>query len=67
MQVVALSSSDGRYNITVAGDDSELIASMLLLLEVPGRTGDRALDQVAYRRNQRSHTASPAAREHPAA
>ena len=67
MQTVALSSSDGLYNVSVAGDDSELIASMLLLLEVPGRTGNRTLDQIAQRRHQRSHTASPAAREHPAA
>jgi hypothetical protein len=33
-QTLALASSDGRFNVTVAGDDIELVAAVLLLLEV---------------------------------
>lgn len=33
-QDLALSSSDGRFDVTIAGDDVELIASVLLLFEV---------------------------------
>ena len=55
MHTVALSSSDGQFNISVAGDDTELIASMLLLLEVPRQASAGALDQVAQRRWQRTY------------
>jgi hypothetical protein len=65
MHTVALSSSDGLFNISVAGDDTELIASMLLLLEVPGRVSEHALDQVALRRQQREWNSGT--REAPAA
>lgn len=34
-QTLALSSSDGRFDVTVAVEDIDLIASVLLLLEVP--------------------------------
>jgi hypothetical protein len=33
-QTLALASSDGRFNVTVAGDDVELVAAVLILLEV---------------------------------
>jgi hypothetical protein len=38
MTTVSLSSSDGRFDVRVPADDAELIASMLLLLEVPRHT-----------------------------
>jgi hypothetical protein len=66
MHTVALSSSDGRFNVSVAGDDTELIASMLLLLEVPHQAAHRALDQVSQRRQQRSDTSTVIARVKPA-
>lgn len=56
-QAVALSSSDGRFNVAVASDDAELIASTLLLLELPrGAAPAPALDhleQIARRRERR--------------
>ena len=33
-QTVGLSSSDGRFAVSVPADDAELIASMLVLLEI---------------------------------
>ena len=38
MTTVNLSSSDGRFDVSVAADDAELIASMLMLLELPAQT-----------------------------
>ena len=35
-QTLALASSDGQFNVTVSGDDVELVGSVLLLLEVLG-------------------------------
>lgn len=66
MHTVALSSSDGQFNISVSGDDTELIASMLLLMEIPREVADITLDDVAQRRFQRRHNtpttlAAPAA------
>jgi hypothetical protein len=43
-QTLALASSDGRFNVTVSGDDVELVASVLLLLEVLGSDEGDALD-----------------------
>ena len=37
MTTVNLSSSDGRFGVSVAAEDAELIASILLLLEVPAQ------------------------------
>lgn len=34
-QTLALSSSDGRFDVLVSTDEIELIASMLILLELP--------------------------------
>ena len=33
-RTLALASSDGRFNVTVADEDVELVASVLLMLEV---------------------------------
>ena len=44
MSIVSLSSSDGRFDVTVAADDAELIASVLLLLEVPCQSMVRNID-----------------------
>jgi hypothetical protein len=57
-QTVALSSSDGRFNVTVAGDDVELVATVLLLLEISRETTGNGLehfDQISRRRQWRSH------------
>ncbi|HEX5097291.1 MAG TPA: hypothetical protein VFX21_14790 [Acidimicrobiia bacterium] len=35
-KTVSLASSDGQFAVTVAGDDVELVLSVLLLLEVSG-------------------------------
>jgi hypothetical protein len=45
MTTVNLSSSDGRFDISVPADDAELIASMLLLLEVPRQGIVRSLER----------------------
>lgn len=47
-QTLALSSSDGRFSVTLAGDDVELVASILLLLEVSRETSSTALEHVDH-------------------
>ena len=65
MQTLALSSRDGRFQVSVASDDFELIASMLLLLEmVPAPTASGVHLEGARRDRGRASAAmrSPAAR-----
>ncbi len=53
---VALSSSDGRFEVMVSSDDAELIASMLILLEVPRPNTGPGIANV-YALPQQSHAA----------
>ncbi len=53
---VALSSSDGRFDIVVGCDEVELIASMLILLEVSRDTSAEAVHRL-YAVSDRSHAA----------
>ena len=66
MTTVALSSSDGRFDVTVAGDDAELIASMLLLFEVvrvnDGNVDDAPIELEAVRASRLRRDAHPCAR-----
>jgi hypothetical protein len=55
-QKVALSSSDGRFDVIVSTEDVELIASMLILLEVPREAAARSM-RTLYAVPDRSHAA----------
>ncbi|HTL86026.1 MAG TPA: hypothetical protein VL856_12635 [Acidimicrobiia bacterium] len=44
MTTVNLSSSDGFFDVSVSADDAELIASMLLLLEVSRQSTVHSLE-----------------------
>ena len=46
MTTVSLTSSDGRFDVSVPADDAELIASMLLLLEVSRQGVVRRIESV---------------------
>ena len=49
MTIVSLSSSDGRFDVSVPADDAELIASMLLLLEVSGQSTVQSIERARTR------------------
>ena len=49
MTIVSLTSSDGRFDVSVPADDAELIASMLLLLEVSGQSPVHSLERARTR------------------
>jgi hypothetical protein len=49
MATVYLSSSDGRFDVGIAADDAELIASMLLLLEVSSERLVRNIEHARVR------------------
>jgi hypothetical protein len=44
MQTVVLSSSDGRYEVSVPVDDADMIAAVLLLLELPASEPTKLVD-----------------------
>jgi hypothetical protein len=44
MQTVVLSSSDGRYEVSVPVDDADMIAAVLLLLELPATEPTKLVD-----------------------
>jgi hypothetical protein len=56
MATVNLSSSDGRFDVGVAADDAELIASMLILLEV---SSARLVHNIASARSRACGRATP--------
>jgi len=51
---LALSSSDGRFSVSLAGDDVELVASMLLLLEMSLETTG-GVEHISRWRQWRDH------------
>jgi len=51
-QIVRLSSSDGRFGVSVSADDVELIASVLLLLEMPRQAEVHHLSVVSDAREE---------------
>lgn len=60
MTTVNLTSSDGRFEMSVAAEDAELIASMLLLLEVPRQHAVESIESARSRLNGRSLPPRPA-------